>query len=218
MKRSTTKQQKKEELRKQTEMVNLKRRQVSEASNQIEDYFTIIPMLKQFNKNGIEAISVSYKKLPPELLEWAMKLTEENMRKVYEETWGWNEKKKLGELKHEDSRFIAVFQADKPIAFVHFRFEFEDGETTLYIYELQVSGPFQSHGIGRYLLQCVEFIAMKTKMDITMLTVLKANEGAMKFYLRNNYKLHPSSPSQVDPEAAEDFYHELLYKPICKRP
>jgi hypothetical protein len=52
-------------------------------------------------------------KLTRETLDDVYKLLNENMREHYEESgWGWNEKKKLRELKEDDARFLLLRDAE----------------------------------------------------------------------------------------------------------
>lgn len=57
-----------------------------------------------------------------------------------------------------------------------------------------------------------ELVSIKLRMKKVMLTVFHANEGAMKFYLRNKYAIDECSPSNF--EGNEDCDYEILSKPI----
>ena len=217
MNKKQQKEAKKAAEKAKTELFNQMRRDVS-AALENPDLLSLIPMFKTFNKNGIEGTAEYYQKLSPEMLKWALELTDKNMHDYYERTWGWNENKKINELKDREARFIVLKTGETPIGFIHIRFEFEDNLSHVYIYELQIDPKYQRHGLGKFLLQAAELIAMKTGMYCTMLTVLKVNEPAMKFYLKNNYKLDPISPGRADPEYADEYFHEILYKDVKKRP
>lgn len=200
-----------------TEAFNKMRRSISEAEAH-QDLLELIPMMRTFKRNGLDVAATYYTKLDADLLKWALDLTDRNMHQVYEDSWGWNENKKLGELKDKAARFIVLRQGEELCGFLHFRFEFEDNISHTYIWELQIEPKFQRHGLGKYLLQCAELITMKMGIICVMLTVLKNNEGAFNFYKKNNYKLHPLSPGMADPENVNDYYHEILVKDICKKP
>lgn len=50
------------------------------------------------------------------LCSWMMSLTEKNMKKLYEENWGWDEKKKLRELRWDDfSRVSSILPACRQV-------------------------------------------------------------------------------------------------------
>lgn len=54
-----------------------------------------------------------YAKLPKDLFDEAIKMLNENMREHYIESgWGWNEKKKIRELKDDDARFLVIRDAE----------------------------------------------------------------------------------------------------------
>ena len=212
---STKSKEKRIQRQKETELLNNKRRSVINAEA-IENILDIIPIFKKFSK--IEnCILVDYIKLSSELLNWAFKLTETNMKKLYEETWGWNETKKMSELTSEHARYFVLFISDQPVGFVHFRFEAENSQSQLYIYELQVESNYQKKGIGKFLMQACEFLALKTGMEVVMLTVLRNNLNARDFYSKNRYIPHPMSPSYEDPEVSSQYFHEILYKQISKK-
>ena len=212
----SSKKEKRAALKAQTEILNTMRRNVSAAEDN-EQILELIPFFKKISKNGIEAEMEFYMHLPQDLLQWAFDLTKKNMEDHYNKTWGWKDGKKMNELKDRVARFFVIKKDGKPIAFVHFRFEFET-ISQLYVYELQVDPEYQRHGLGKTLLQACELVAMKTGMISVLLTVLKINELAMKFYLRNNYKIHPFSPANADPENVDEYFHEILYKDVNKKP
>ena len=50
------------------------------------------------------------------------------LQKLYEATWGWSDKKKCQELKHDAARFIIAMDPGSkngseglPVAYIHFR-------------------------------------------------------------------------------------------------
>ena len=87
------------------------------------------------------------------------------------------------------------------VAYTMFRFDREDGEDVVYwyvnsgavlcirvyllfffSYELQVSKDAQQRGIGRMLMQLLSHIGGKWGMRKVMLTALKRNTAALRFY------------------------------------
>ncbi|KAH0791146.1 N-alpha-acetyltransferase 40 [Histomonas meleagridis] len=204
-----------QKIKEETEMLNNKRQLIREAEA-CEDLLADIPMFKNFNKNGLKCTVKSYIACPDEYKDWVFNLTSRHMKTYYENTWGWSDKNKRTELFEESSRYlIAIDDQERPIGFIHIRFEFELKETTLYVYELQIEDEFQRKGLGLFLMQAAEFIALKKKMESVMLTVFKENTGARAFYRKLHYKLHPSSPEISYPEdPVHD--HEILFKPLVK--
>ena len=150
--------------------------------------------------------------LPDRLRRWCFDLTKRNMEAMYERTWGWSNPEKRRELAHSDARFIVAFRGDDddgPMGFVHFRFEVEDSDGTpvAYVYELQVEDDARGRGVGRALMARVESIAENTRMARTMLTVLKTNAAAARFYERLGYVEDRDTPRD------EACHYIILTKP-----
>lgn len=76
---------------------------------------------------------------------------------------------------------------------------------------MQVEQAFQRKGLGAYMLSLLEKVAAKWGMECTILTVLKNNPDAMKFYQRMGFALDESSP-----ETSENAPYEILSKPCTK--
>ena len=150
--------------------------------------------------------------LPDRLRRWCFDLTKRNMEAMYERTWGWSNPEKRRELAHSDARFIVAFRGFRvrvPLGFVHFRFEVEDSDGTpvAYVYELQVEDDARGRGVGRALMARVESIAENTRMARTMLTVLKTNAAAARFYERLGYVEDRDTPRD------EACHYIILTKP-----
>ncbi|KAH0792511.1 N-alpha-acetyltransferase 40 [Histomonas meleagridis] len=213
---STKAKARKEERKKETEMLNRKRQLIKDCE-QIEDLLTLVPMFKEFNKNGINAEIAAFNKFPEGILEWALKLIETNMKTIYENTWGWNPDSKEGELIHESARFLIAFSNKEPIGFIHFRFELENGEASSFIYDIQIEPKYFRKGLGRFLLQAVELITLKQKLDSVMLSIFKENVVGRAFFNSMKYVQHKTSPTVYDPENAHEYDHEILYKSLVKK-
>jgi len=129
-------------------------------------------------------------------------LTERNMRKMYEQTWGWNSLEKRRELNHQCAKFVVVRMKEKgkdvakPKAFAHFRFEVDDDDVaSVYIYELQVEQTMKRSGLGKVLMQACERIGVGLGLKHMALTVLKTNEGARAFYAKIGYEETDHAPT-----------------------
>eukprot|EP00587_Corethron_hystrix_P012672 CAMPEP_0113302658 /NCGR_PEP_ID=MMETSP0010_2-20120614/3393_1 /TAXON_ID=216773 ORGANISM="Corethron hystrix, Strain 308" /NCGR_SAMPLE_ID=MMETSP0010_2 /ASSEMBLY_ACC=CAM_ASM_000155 /LENGTH=161 /DNA_ID=CAMNT_0000156513 /DNA_START=124 /DNA_END=609 /DNA_ORIENTATION=+ /assembly_acc=CAM_ASM_000155 len=145
-----------------------------------------------------------------------------NMRGMYEDSsWGFDEEKKMQELRHNGARFLTVVNEgdinEKVLAFSHYRFEWDNDEEpscpVLYVYEIHVSSEAQRYGIGRRLMTIMEMTALQCKMKKVILTVFKKNLSAMRFYReRMKYGVDESSPSCYGEEAD----YEILSKAMCR--
>ncbi|KAI0639762.1 acyl-CoA N-acyltransferase [Trametes polyzona] len=142
-------------------------------------------------------------------------LWETNMRAMVEpSSFGWNPNEKRKELFHRHARFILVYgssDAQEPTvptslaAFSMFRFEQDEGEDVIYCYELQVSQPYRSSGLGRFLVEKLTAIGKHWKMSKLMLTVLKSNTAARRFYQETGFEVDPSSP-EYEPTSEDDVW------------
>lgn len=208
------KQKRKEE----TELLNSKRKLIADAEA-MDDLLVDIPIFKKFDRNGISATVASYNECPEEYKEWVFELTTRHMKPFYEASWGWSDNNKRTELFEEHSRYLIALQneTNRPIGFIHIRFEMQGKETTCYVYELHIEDEFQRHGLGRFLMQAAEFVALKRKMESVMLTVFVDNVASRQFYKKMNYQLHPSTPILADRENSAEYSDEILFKPLVKK-
>ena len=215
---STKAKAKRAEIRRQTELINQKRKQIEEC-NALEDALELVPMFKKFDRNGVKATLVAASRCPEEFEECAFKLIEHNMKQIYENSWGWKPEAKEAELFDESARFIFAFVEEKPqpVGFVHYRFELEKSETSAFIYDIHLEEAYRSKGLGKWMLQAVEFIALKMKLDCVMVTLLKENTVARGFFRHMKYNHHPTSPAVFDPENDMEYDHEILFKSLVKK-
>lgn len=205
----------------ETAMLNTKRKLVEEAEA-CENLLELVPMFTKFNKNDIHAELKSFNHVPEDdetghYEEWAFSLVKKNMKDIYEKTWGWNEEVKEAEFYHDSSRFIIAFLGKIPIGFIHFRFELDHQKTTTYIYDIHVEEELRQKGLGKYLVQAVEFITLKLHLDMVAVTVFKENPDARAFFRALKYIQHPFSPAVIDPESDHEYDHEILCKHLTKQ-
>jgi ribosomal protein S18 acetylase RimI-like enzyme len=105
---------------------------------------------------------------------------------LYDESGEWNEEEKMDDLSAKWMRFLVVKTMEGEIvAFSALRFDKEDDREVLYIYELHVSPKCQGAGIGSELIIVMHDLAKTQKLDCLMLTSLKCNERANRFYLKS---------------------------------
>lgn len=205
----------KEKIKQETEKMNQRKQKLNDALSN-PDLLEIVPLFKNFNKNGLQAAVKYFQGCPAELKDWVFDLTERNMKEMYEQTWGWNPNKKKHELYDENARFLVAFDGETPIGFAHIRFELEENMLRIYLFEFQIEATYQKKGLGRFLMQAVEFIGLKTGMEGIFLTVFHINESAYSFYTKMNYKPHKMSPSVAAPENVNDYDYEILFKSLVK--
>ena len=113
---------------------------------------------------------------------------------------------------HENLFFIAWYllvhdSEGKCVGYSHFRFNMEVDDEVLYVYEIQIDGKYQRKGIGRFMMFALEMLAFKADMRKIMLTILKHNTEADKFFKQiMKFEMDETSPkSHVD--------YEILSKP-----
>lgn len=179
------------------------------------DNLADIPMFQKFNKNGIEAKNTYYQGCPEEYKEWVFDLTKRNMYELYDQTWGWNDKKKKSELYADWARYCILTVEDKPVGFINMKFEIEGGAFRLYIFEFQIEPEYQKKGLGKFLLQSAEFIALKRGVEAVMLTVFRINP-AIHFYTKMKYTPNAKSPCVADP-GNPTYDYEVLEKCLVKK-
>jgi ribosomal protein S18 acetylase RimI-like enzyme len=103
----------------------------------------------------------------------------------------------------------------RPLAFINFRFVSDGAFDVLYVYELQLEPCAQRRGLGRFLMSAAELAARQAGMQAVMLTVFKANAGALDFYTqRMKYCVDPDSPSSCG-DAGKPY--EILSKVVDRR-
>jgi ribosomal protein S18 acetylase RimI-like enzyme len=94
-----------------------------------------------------------------------------------------------------------------PEGFAHIRFEVEEDQPIIYIYEIQIAKRAQGRGLGKYIMRIIEDIAKTNAISTIMLTVFSTNKHARMLYESIGYSKDKSSP---DPETG----YIILSKPI----
>ena len=211
---SSKAKQKREKRRAETEAMNARVVKLKEASEN-PDNLADLPMFRAFNKNGLEGTNTYYKTLPEELKEWVYDLTKRNMFELYEKTWGWNESRKKKELYADWARYCVLRVGERPVGFINLKFEIEQEMFRIYLIEFQIEPEFQRHGLGRFLMQSVEFIGLKRGAEAIMLTVFNINTAARAFYSKMKYAPGKYSPSVTSP-GNPNFDYDVLCKSLVK--
>ena len=211
---STKAQLKRQKIKEETELLNAKRRSLKAAVTTV-DLMGLVPIFRDFK--GLKLKLESFNEIPHEYESWALGLIEGTMKQAYESAWGWDAAGKHQELVDLNSRYIFAFDGKDPVGFLNFRFELENREVYALIVDIQVEAKYQRQGLGKFMTQCVEFIAMKLGMDSVLVQLLKGNEAGRKFFRKMNYIVHPSSPAIADPDNEMEYDHELLYKKLGRK-
>ncbi|XP_013192146.1 N-alpha-acetyltransferase 40 [Amyelois transitella] len=181
------------------------------SANKLQDLSSFCKELLVYKGNDLEVDMYIQRasQLEKPILEWAIDLTERNMKKLYETcAWGWNKERKVEEMTDDLAWYlIAKDKNGTPLAFSHFRFDMDFGEPVLYCYEVQVEAGGRRRGLGQRVLRVLEKLAQSTRMRFVRLTALTHNAGAAAFFRACGYSLDETSP------ALEDAAHyEILSK------
>lgn len=196
---------------------------VVEEANKLEDPMASLQPFKKYDRNGLQ-ITIECKRvavLDTETTDWAFELVRSNMQSAYESCeWGWSGKNKKEEMMEDEAWYlIARDQDGKPRALSHFRFEVEDDVEVVYCYEIQLSKEVRRKGLGKFMMQILELIALKAQMKKVMLTVFKNNVHGQDFF-RNKLKFEEDETSpEVEHMYDEDYCYQILSKAIgVKKP
>eukprot|EP01114_Cavostelium_apophysatum_P009050 TRINITY_DN22128_c0_g1_i1.p1 TRINITY_DN22128_c0_g1~~TRINITY_DN22128_c0_g1_i1.p1 ORF type:complete len:225 (-),score=46.78 TRINITY_DN22128_c0_g1_i1:31-705(-) len=221
MMKKSTKSSKKAKIQEAIQKEN-EAKKIIKTANEVGDVLESFAAFKKFDRNGIDVILEYFpiQKLSDELFEWIFSLFCTNMKSIYEGSWGWDERKKREEMREEDAKYIVAFdrQTKNAVAFLAFRFIMEDDlRLVAYCYEIQVSDVARGKGLGKFMMQILELVGKKNGMNWAMLTTLKNNIEATKFYTKHlNYKVDESSPELCDPKNASTYTYQILSKLIGK--
>lgn len=207
--------ERRDRIKAETEALNARRQLINDADS-MADLLADIPMFKRFSKNDLTCEIQSYNTFTPEQKDWIFGLTSRQMRPFYEKTWGWSDKNKRQELFGEKARYLIATCDGRPIAFVNFQFDVVTGSPLVYVYELHVEDEYQRKGLGKFLTQAVEFIALKRKMEAVMATIFLESVPSTGLFTNLKYRIHPSSPEISDPESGPDYQYQVLFKPLVK--
>lgn len=159
----------------------------------------------QFKQDG--SYQVDYFKssdLSDDQMNWLLDLTERNIKDYYNQcSWGWSESAKKKELKEKNALFLIIKEKDsgKLIGFTHFRFDwdYDQPKGVVYCYELQIEEKYQGKGIGSFLMELLRLLAVYYKFPKVILTCLKHNKQAIKFYQeKHKFIIDSASPSKFN--------------------
>lgn len=218
-KKSTKGKEKK--LKRQEEILKLNEaQQAVNAANKIVNPLSLLPAFTKYDRNGVN-VTICCKNITdmtPDEIDTAFKFVETNMKDLYNQSkWGWDEKVKRNEMCKESARYLFAIDGDaNVVAMSHFRFDVDDELEVLYCYEIQLSEHIRGKGLGKFMMQILELMAMKAKMKKVVLTVFKANERGIHFFEKLKYVLDDTSPHYDDPLHPENYDYEIYSKTLAK--
>jgi len=192
---------------------------VKEANSCADPLTQHFAIFKKFTRNGLN-LSLSCKKvtdMSEEESNAMFELVKGNMQELYKKSaWGWDGKKKQGEMLEENARYLLVRdEQENIVAMSHFRFDVDADMGVLYCYEVQLLEHIRGKGLGKFMMQILELLANKTQMRKVILTVFKENEKANKFFTNLKYVVDETSPQYDDPNNPQDYDYEIMSK-MCK--
>lgn len=176
-----------------------------------------IDSLSDMTKYQNENLEVSFytkrkADMDQKIIKWAFKLAETNVGPYYKTCGlGWQPKIKQSDLNKNWARYLVALdkKTKSPIAYSMFRFDLDYGTSVLYCYELHVAEKFQNNGLGTFMMKILEEIARQWKMEKVVLTVLKNDDGALRFYQRLGYTVDETSPDKED-KAEYEIYSKVM--------
>lgn len=155
-------------------------------------------------------------------------VTKTNMASLYNQckdkrTWAWNDNRKYKQLFDDNAKCILLYDksnnSNDIIGFTHIRYELDDIDQTkpnIYIYEIQLINEYTNMKIGKHIMNILELLMYKLNLYKMVLTVLKHNYNAIKFYKSLNYTVDDSDPSNDDEVVEYEILSKLnkKYKPM----
>ncbi len=135
------------------------------------------------------------------------------MKDLYEKSdWGWNKANKQEELLEDAAWYLLArnTETNEAVGFAHFRFDMDYDDEVLYCYEIQLEDSVKRKGLGRFMMQTLELLAIKADMRKIMCTIFKHNPGAQKFF-KDALKFQIDETNPVD-DVYEQYDYEILSK------
>lgn len=181
--------------------------------NKNQDFLKDMTAFHRCTKNGLDLDILSFAEPPEQYSEWMFDLYVRNMTDVWNDSYAWNITEKQHELlEDQDSHYLVAVSDEDPVAFVQFKFEQCGSDIVLFISTIQVEPHIQRHGLGKFLINALYFVALD--FDSTLITmVYKANVVGMEFFTKAKFIEHPSSPGCLAPEKQDQHKHVILHKP-----
>lgn len=116
--------------------------------------------------------------------EWMLEIVKELKGLYAKSGMGWDEVEKRNELRHPSQRFLIASHEElgERIAFLSYRWDVEEEQSVMYVYELGVADVARGNRIGYALMEYAEDLCRKLSVGCIMLTVFVQNRAAMSLY------------------------------------
>ena len=214
MGKDSKKGKEKKEARKAELAAEHARKDVVRAANAVIDPLESLAPFRKYARNGCDASFTVMKgaDAPAEVHTFCYDLLHDNMHDAQVEAgFPWKESEVRGMLKDEVARLLLMKEGDAYVGFAHYRYELEGECTVLTVYELIIAEAARGKGLGKHSMSLLELVAMRHGMMFVMATVIKACDGAMRFFLgKMKYQVDEGSPSRCEIE--DESSYEILSK------
>lgn len=156
-------------------------------ANAMEDPFAELHMTMELPYSRLSEIRLRWKSGPSlsnTEREWMLKSVAE-LKGYYEKSiMEWDEAEKQRDLRHPQQRFLIASHEmfGERMAFLSFRWDLEEGEPIMYVYELGVAEEARGNRLGFALMRYAEDLNRKLFIESIMLTVFNNNSPAVRLY------------------------------------
>lgn len=116
--------------------------------------------------------------------DWIFRSVSELKDHYQKSIMGWDEADKRKELQHPQQRFLIASHElfGEQIAFLSFRWDVEEGDPIMYVYELGVTKEARRNKLAWALMKYAEDLCKKVSVCRILLTVFIENQAAMTLY------------------------------------
>lgn len=96
----------------------------------------------------------------------------------------WDEQEKKREIRHPHQRYLiaANERSGERLAYLSYRWDVEEGQPVMYVYELYVEHRVRGKRVAYALMKVAEELCRKLSVACIMLTVFCENQPAMALY------------------------------------
>ena len=132
------------------------------------------------------------------------------MKLIYEDSkLGWDVKNKRKEMLNPKAWYLLAETNDGTIAgYSHFKYDMSFDDEVVYVHEIQIDSDYQRKGLGKFMMQVLEILAIKAEMRKIMVTVYKHNPKASSFFKKTmKYDIDENCP---DDNEFEQYDYEIL--------
>lgn len=175
-----------------------------------EDPLSSFVSFQRYTKNDLQLTLSCHRgaALDKSVIDWAFNLTKRNMEGMYITSgWGWRDREKRQEMLDSNARLlIARDENGAPVGFVNFRYDLDYGDAVLYCYEIQVEPRVQKKGLGVFLMQILQLLAIKNKLSKVVVTVFTLNKVSLYFFKKLRFSEDVTNP--------DDEKYLILSKPV----